>query len=191
WGGGGGGQRGSRQGARHGRGRAIAAEDVAFGQELLVRQDDRVARDLEIGRELPRGRQPRCGCQTTVADHRLEREIDTPIEGPVGFAQVEQEHLETGSFNRPESGARYAGQMIRGGNAAGKDVQTLEELNRGYVRAGQTSDVGWFDKNLAACFMASNPDGSLIDRAGFLERIGRPNPSKNMAAVDTRARIVG
>ena len=73
----------------------------------------------------------------------------------------------------------------------GKDVQTLEELNRGYVRAGQTSDVGWFDKNLAACFMASNPDGSLIDRAGFLERIGRPNPSKNMAAVDTRARIVG
>jgi len=73
----------------------------------------------------------------------------------------------------------------------GKDVRMLEELNGGYVRAAQVSDVGWFDKNLAACFMASNPDGSLVDRAGFLARIGRPNPSKNMAAVDTRVRIVG
>jgi ketosteroid isomerase-like protein len=73
----------------------------------------------------------------------------------------------------------------------GKDVRTLVELNHGYVRAAQASDVGWFDKNLAACFMASNPDGSLVDRAGFLDRIGRPNPSKSMAAVDTRARIVG
>jgi len=71
------------------------------------------------------------------------------------------------------------------------DVQTLEQLNRGYVHAAQTSDTGWFDKNLAACFMASNPDGSLVDRAGFLERIGRPNPSKNMAPVDTRIRVVG
>ena len=73
----------------------------------------------------------------------------------------------------------------------GTDVQTLEQLNRGYVRAGQASDTGWFDKNLAACFMASNPDGSLVDRAGFLERIGRPNPSKDMAPVDTRIRVVG
>ncbi len=71
------------------------------------------------------------------------------------------------------------------------DVETLEQLNRGYVRAGQTSDTGWFDKNLAACFMASNPDGSLVDRAGFLDRIGRPNPSTNMAPVDPRIRVVG
>src|SRR5262249_61488555 len=80
------------------------------------------------------------------------------------------------------------------GNAVVKgranDVQTLEQLNRGYVHAGQTSDTGWFDKHLAACFMASNPDGSLVDRAGFLERIGRPNPSKNTAPVGTRVRIV-
>ena len=75
--------------------------------------------------------------------------------------------------------------------ARAQDVQTLEQLNHGYVRAGQTSDTGWFDKHLAACFMASNPDGSLVDRAGFLDRIGRPNPSKNMAAVDPRIRVVG
>ena len=75
--------------------------------------------------------------------------------------------------------------------ARAQDVQTLEQLNRDYVRAGQTSDTGWFDKHLAACFMASNPDGSLVDRAGFLDRIGRPNPSKNMAGVDPRIRVVG
>src|SRR5215813_896608 len=71
------------------------------------------------------------------------------------------------------------------------DVQTLEQLNESYVRAAQSSDAGWFDKNLAACFLASSPDGSLEDRVGFLSRIGRPNASKNMAAVDTRIRVVG
>jgi len=71
------------------------------------------------------------------------------------------------------------------------DIQTLEQLNRGYVRAAQASDTRWFNENLAACFMASNPDGSLVDRAGFLDRIGRPNPSTNMAPVDTRIRIAG
>ena len=71
------------------------------------------------------------------------------------------------------------------------DIGTLEELNRGYVRAAQASDVRWFDDHLAPCFMASNPDGSLADRAGFLDRIGRPNPLANMATVDPRVRIVG
>jgi ketosteroid isomerase-like protein len=71
------------------------------------------------------------------------------------------------------------------------DVRTLEQLNRNYVRAAEASDAGWFDANLAACFMSSNPDGSLADRAGFLERIGRPNPLKTMAPVDTRVRVVG
>jgi ketosteroid isomerase-like protein len=80
---------------------------------------------------------------------------------------------------------------VEKGHARTDDVQTLERLNRGYVRAAQASDVSWFDEHLAACFMASNPDGSLVDRAAFLDRIGRPNPSTNMAAVDTRIRIVG
>src|SRR5690242_19190134 len=71
------------------------------------------------------------------------------------------------------------------------DVDTLQHLNRGYVRAAEASDTRWFDEHLAACFMASNPDGSLVDRAGFLARIGRPNPLKKMAAVDTRVRVVG
>jgi ketosteroid isomerase-like protein len=75
--------------------------------------------------------------------------------------------------------------------ARANDVQTLEQLNRGYVRAAQASDAFWFDKNLAPCFMSSNPDGSLVDRSEFLSRIGRPSPNTNMAPVDTRVRIVG
>ena len=71
------------------------------------------------------------------------------------------------------------------------DIQALEQLTRGYVQAAQTSDVRWFDENLAVCFMSSSPDGTLEDRAGFLTRIGRPSPSKNMAAVDTQIRVVG
>ena len=73
----------------------------------------------------------------------------------------------------------------------GNDIQTLEQLNRGYVQAAQTSDVRWFDENLAACFLASSPDGSLEDRAGFLSRIGQPQASNDMAAVDPRIRVVG
>jgi len=68
---------------------------------------------------------------------------------------------------------------------------TLEALNRRYVEAAQAADVRWFDEHLAPCFMASNPDGSLVDRAGFLERIGRPHPLKDMAPVDPRVRVVG
>jgi ketosteroid isomerase-like protein len=83
------------------------------------------------------------------------------------------------------------GNAVENERARANDVPTLEQLNCSYVRAAQTSDVRWFDENLAACFMASSPDGSLEDRAGFLSRIGRPNPSKDMAAVDTRIRVVG
>ena len=79
--------------------------------------------------------------------------------------------------------------MGNAGAARANDVRTLEQLNRNYVRAAEASDTGWFDANLAACFMSSNPDGSLTDRAGFLERIGRPNPLKSLAAVDARVRV--
>ena len=91
----------------------------------------------------------------------------------------------------PRRRNRYGQRRSRTSGRAPTTCQTLEQLNRSYVQAAQASDVRWFDENLAACFMASSPDGSLEDRAGFLSRIGRPNPSKDMAAVDTRIRVVG
>jgi len=71
------------------------------------------------------------------------------------------------------------------------DVETVRQLNEGYIGAAQASDTAWFDKNLAACFMASNPDGSLIDRAAFLDRIGRPHANRGYAAVGPRVRVIG
>ena len=57
------------------------------------------------------------------------------------------------------------GNTLENERARANDVQTLAQLNRSYVRAALASDGRWFDAHLAACFMASSPDGSLEDRA--------------------------
>ena len=51
------------------------------------------------------------------------------------------------------------------------DAEILDKLNRGYVDAVQRSDVRWFDEHLSDDFLNSNPDGSIVDRAGFLAQI--------------------
>ena len=71
------------------------------------------------------------------------------------------------------------------------DLATLQQLNRNYVRSAETSDVRWYEENLAEDFLASNPDGSLVDRAGFLARMARPYPGSHLEAVDVRIRIIG
>ena len=71
------------------------------------------------------------------------------------------------------------------------DIETLEKLNGGYMRSVEMSDVRWFENNLAEDFLNSNPDGSLVDRAGFLEQIARPATISNLEARDVRIRIMG
>jgi ketosteroid isomerase-like protein len=71
------------------------------------------------------------------------------------------------------------------------DVAELEQLNGGYMRSVQMSDVRWFDENLAEDFLNSNPDGSLVDRKGFLEQITRPATISNFKAIDVRIRLFG
>ncbi|HZN87295.1 MAG TPA: nuclear transport factor 2 family protein [Burkholderiales bacterium] len=75
--------------------------------------------------------------------------------------------------------------------ALGSDVQMLETLNKGYVDAVQNSDVRWFDEHLTQDFLNSNPDGTLVDRAGFLERIAKPVGVKGLAPQDVRIRLMG
>ena len=70
-------------------------------------------------------------------------------------------------------------------------VATLEALNRGYHLAAEKSDVGWFAAHLAEDYMATNPDGSLVDRAGFLARIARPYPGSNLRAPEVRIQLAG
>lgn len=71
------------------------------------------------------------------------------------------------------------------------DVEILEALNRDYITSVQTSDVRRFDEILAEDFLCSNPDGSLVDRAGFLAQTARPVTIANLQAHDVRIRLLG
>ena len=71
------------------------------------------------------------------------------------------------------------------------DLERLQELNREYIRSVQESDVARFDELLAEDFLNSNPDGSLVDRAGFLKQIAAPAAISNLAAHDVRIRLMG
>jgi ketosteroid isomerase-like protein len=74
---------------------------------------------------------------------------------------------------------------------AATDLQALEQLNRDYINSVQNSDVRRFDEILAEDFLCSNPDGSLVDRAGFLVQTARPVTITNLEARDVRIRIMG
>ena len=68
---------------------------------------------------------------------------------------------------------------------------TLEALNREYIRSVSEADVRWFDANLSEDFVNSNPDCSLLDRAGFLAQIGRGSTVKDRAIEDVLIRALG
>ena len=53
-------------------------------------------------------------------------------------------------------------------------------LNRDYVASVQNCDVKRFDEILAPDFYCSNPDKSLVDRAGFLKQTAVPVTIRNL-----------
>jgi ketosteroid isomerase-like protein len=71
------------------------------------------------------------------------------------------------------------------------DLDTLLTLNRDYIDSVQGGDVQRFDEILADDFVCSNPDGSLVDRAGFLEQTARPVTISDLAAHDVDVRLLG
>jgi ketosteroid isomerase-like protein len=71
------------------------------------------------------------------------------------------------------------------------DLDTLLDLNRDYIRSVETSDVRRFDEILADDFLCSLPDGSLVDRARFLERTAKPAGVVNLEAHDVNVRLMG
>jgi ketosteroid isomerase-like protein len=74
-------------------------------------------------------------------------------------------------------------------DAADHDV--LTRLNTDYIRSVQRGDVRRFDEILADDFRCSNPDGSLVDRRGFLAQTARPVMISNLAAHDVEIRLFG
>jgi ketosteroid isomerase-like protein len=71
------------------------------------------------------------------------------------------------------------------------DIAELERLNRDYINSVQTSDVRRFDEILADEFYCSNPDGSLVDRKGFLAQTARPVTISGLHAHDVLIRVLG
>jgi ketosteroid isomerase-like protein len=71
------------------------------------------------------------------------------------------------------------------------DLEVLTRLNRDYIGSVQNGDVRRFDEILAADFRCSNPDGSLVDRGGFLAQTARPVAISNLAAHDVEIRMFG
>jgi ketosteroid isomerase-like protein len=70
-------------------------------------------------------------------------------------------------------------------------METLIALNRDYVDSVQHSDVGRFEEILAEDFVCSNPDGSVVDRAGFLEQTAQPVAIADLTAHDVEVRVLG
>jgi ketosteroid isomerase-like protein len=75
--------------------------------------------------------------------------------------------------------------------ANGNDHDILTHLNLDYIRSVEEGDVRWFDTHLAPDFMNSNPDGSLVDRQGFLNQIARGAGISDIKAHDVIIRIMG
>ena len=71
------------------------------------------------------------------------------------------------------------------------DLAELTALNRDYVASVQNSDVKRFDEILASDFYCSNPDKSLVDRAGFLKQTAIPVTIKSLEAHDVKIRLMG
>jgi ketosteroid isomerase-like protein len=71
------------------------------------------------------------------------------------------------------------------------DVEALVALNDDYIHSVQYGDVVRFNQLLAEDFLASNPDGSLVDRAQFLAQTARPVEITRLTAQDVRVRILG
>jgi len=67
----------------------------------------------------------------------------------------------------------------------------LRRLNAEYVEAFLHSDVDWYERHLASDFRCILPDGSLIDRNGFLAATLRPAAMKSFDVEDVSVQFEG
>jgi ketosteroid isomerase-like protein len=74
---------------------------------------------------------------------------------------------------------------------AHSDLDALTALNRDYIKSVQDGDVRRFDEILAADFLCSNPDGSLVDKEQFLAQTAQPVTISGLSVQEVRVRILG
>jgi ketosteroid isomerase-like protein len=70
-------------------------------------------------------------------------------------------------------------------------LEILHALNGDYISSVQNGDVRRFDEILAGDFYCSNPDGTLVDRPGFLAQTARPVTIRDLQAHDVLIRRFG
>lgn len=80
---------------------------------------------------------------------------------------------------------------FEGSEASSRDREILLELNRNYVRSALESDVRWYAENLSEDFYITAPDGALLNRGAFLQRMANPYPGTHAEPVDVVVRILG
>jgi ketosteroid isomerase-like protein len=83
------------------------------------------------------------------------------------------------------------GNVMSSSAAVATDLDQLHALNRDYINSVQTMDVKRFDQILSDDFVCSNPDGSRVDRAAFLQQTARPIVIRNLEARDVDVRLMG
>jgi len=71
------------------------------------------------------------------------------------------------------------------------DLETLLELNRDYIHAVQAADSRRVGEILADDFLCTNPDGSLVDREGFLQQTAQPVGIAYLQVHDVQVRLMG
>jgi ketosteroid isomerase-like protein len=71
------------------------------------------------------------------------------------------------------------------------DLEVLDKLNKAYVDAVQNSDVRWFKEHLSSDFVNSNPDGTIVDRGGFLAQVAKPVALKGLEPREVKIRQFG
>jgi ketosteroid isomerase-like protein len=71
------------------------------------------------------------------------------------------------------------------------DLETLIALNVDYIASVQNSDTKRFDEILSDDFLNTNPDGSLVDRKGFLAQIAPKAKISNLQCHDVNVRLMG
>ncbi len=84
-----------------------------------------------------------------------------------------------------------AERMPGASDALSAELAILGDLNEAYVRSVASSDVGWFERHLTPDFLNTNPDGTLVDRGGFLRQIAKPIAISGLRCEDVRVRILG
>ena len=71
------------------------------------------------------------------------------------------------------------------------DIETLHQLNAGYIRAVQTSDRAWFEEHLTPDFSHGNPDCTRSERSAFIDAVSKPCGVSGLRAEDVRIQMLG